>query len=347
MPNHQIIKIFLLTFLALGIHAAAAQTHTIQIGTIGSSTDAPLFIADANGYFKAEGISVRFIPFSSGGEMMAPLATGELDVAAGAVSAALYNASARGIRIRVVADKAHHGVGYDHAALLVRSDLVQRGKFKDFRDLKGLKVAVSGKGSGDESVLNEALKRGGLEWGDATPVYLGFAQHAPAFENGAIEAGLTSEPALSYILQAGFAAVFARIGQFYPDQQSAAVIYGPEFADAHPELAQRFMTAYIRGARFYNNAISNGMLSGSVAPNVIATLTGYSNIKDPKIYRRSTPPAIDPDGSLNLVSLQKDWQFFKDTGQLTGIASVGDVVDTSFVERALKDLGPYRPGTAP
>jgi len=29
-------------------------------------------------------------------------------------------------------------------------------------------------------ILNEALKRGGLKWGDANVVYLGFPQHPPA-----------------------------------------------------------------------------------------------------------------------------------------------------------------------
>ncbi len=118
--------------------------------------------------------------------------------------------------------------------------------------------ALSGAGSSDESVLNEALKRGGLRWGDATVVYLGFPQHPAALVNGAIHAGLTSEPALTNALKTGAAALFARIGQFYPDQQSATVIYGASFLKSKRDAAKKFMRAYIRGARFYNDAMVNG-----------------------------------------------------------------------------------------
>jgi hypothetical protein len=64
--------------------------------------------AEAKGYFKAAGIEVKFQPFSSASGMIAPLASGELDVGSGAVSAGHYNANERQIPLKFVADKARN-----------------------------------------------------------------------------------------------------------------------------------------------------------------------------------------------------------------------------------------------
>src|SRR5262249_57197427 len=90
--------------LASSIHAA----EDVRVGIINATTDAPFFIADAKGYFKEEGLHVDFVSFDAAAKMVPSLATGELDVASGAVSVALYNAVARGVEMKVVADKAHH-----------------------------------------------------------------------------------------------------------------------------------------------------------------------------------------------------------------------------------------------
>jgi NitT/TauT family transport system substrate-binding protein len=328
--------------LSGSIHAE----EDVHVGMVNSTTDASFFIADANGYFREEGLHVEFVSFDSAAKMVPSLGTGELDAGGGAVSSALYNAVARGVEVKVVADKAHHDPNFGHAALLVRKVLIDSGRFQDFKDLRGLKVALSGAGSSDESVLNEALKRGGLKWGDATVVYMGFPQQPAAFANGAIDAALTSEPALTNALKTGTAALFARIGQFYPNQQSAAVIYGVSFLKSKPDTAKKFMRAYIRGARFYNDAIVNGALDGPTAPEVISILAKYSLIKNPDVYKATTPPAINPDGRLNIASMRKDWQFFKDTRQIDGSVTVEEVVDMSFVEDAVASLGPYRPNEA-
>lgn len=323
--------------------AAPSRAEDVNVGIIGSGTDAPFFIAEAKGYFKDEGLTVKLVQFDSGAKMTAPLAVGELDAGAGAASVGLYNAAAQGIVMKIVADKVQYGTTYNHASLLVRKALVESGGFKDYADLKGLKVAITARGSSDESVLNEALKRGGLKWGDAQPIYLGFAQHLPAFANGAIDASLTAEPLVTAILKSGVAVRFVSNDKFYPKQQSAVLIYGSFFIKNRPETARKFMRAYIRAARFYNDAVANASLSGPTAPEVIAILARYSTLKDPKVYAVITPSSIDPDGKLNLESLRKDWQFFRETGQIDGKITPDDVVDMSFAESAVASLGPYRP----
>jgi NitT/TauT family transport system substrate-binding protein len=245
-----------------------------------------------------------------------------------------------------VADKVHYGPGYGFASLLVRKSLVDTGKFKHYADLKGLRVAISGVGIGDESVLNEALKRGGLKWGDATPVYMGFAQHPPALANGAVDASITNEPTSTFIQRQGAAIRFAGNDEFYPNQQTAVLLYGDPFIKNRRPVALKFMRAYLRAVRFYNDALADGRLAGPNGPEVVSILTKYSALKDADLYRVITPPAIDPNGAVNVESLTKDWLFFKDTGQLDGRVAPADIVDTSFAAEAVAALGPYVSGSS-
>jgi len=318
-----------------------AQAETVRVGIVGASSDAPFFIADAKGFFADEGLTVELMSFDSGAKMVAPLGTGDLDAGGGSASVGLYNAVKRGVGLKIVADKVHYGPGYGFASLLVRKPLVEQGKFKTYADLKGLRVAISGVGIGDESVLNEALKRGGLKWGDANVVYMGFAQHPPALANGAVDASITNEPTSTFIQRQGSAVRFAGNDEFYPNQQTAVLLYGDPFIKNRRAAAQKFMRAYLRAVRFYNDALAGGHLAGPNGPEVIAILTKYSSIKDADLYRAIIPPAIDPNGAVNMDSLTKDWQFFRDSGQLDGKVAPADIVDTSFIKEVVPALGPY------
>jgi NitT/TauT family transport system substrate-binding protein len=102
------------------------------------------------------------------------------------------------------------------------------------------------------------------------------------------------------------------------------------------------MRAYIRAARDYNNGLANGKLAGPNAAEVISILTEYTSIKDPETFRTIVPQGTNPDGKLNVPSLQTDLDFFKSGGLIEGTVSLDQVVDTSFAEDAVKKLGPYQ-----
>lgn len=322
-----------------GTQAQAATT--VRVGIVNSSSDVGFFIAEKKGYFRQEEINVTFTPFDSAGKMVAPLGAGQLDVGGGSSSAALFNAAARGIPIKIVADKGSSPPGHGYAPLLVRKDLVTSGRVKSFRDLKGLKVAGGSPGTSPAAMLNEALKKGGLSFSDVTMVTMGFSQQVMALQNNAIDASLTTEPSATMAVNSGVAVRFAGNDEFYPYHQVAVVLYGGDFIKDKPEVARKFMRAYVRAVRDYNDALKDGKLAGPKADEIIAILTEFTNIKDPNIYRTIVPHGTNPDGKVNEASLKKDFQFYKEQGLIEGNVGVEQVVDNSFVEAAVKDLGPY------
>jgi NitT/TauT family transport system substrate-binding protein len=320
----------------------ASAADDVVVGTSSSSSDVPFFIADKLGYFKEQGLSVKLEPFDSAAKMVAPLGAGQLDVAAGAPSAGLYNAVLQNVDLRIVADKGSTPKGYGYLPLLVRADLVKTGKFKSYADLKGLKMAEPAQGTASSSAVNEALKRGKLPYSAVDHIYLGFPQHVPAFINGSIDASVTTEPSATLAIKSGAAVKFASDDAFYPNQQLAVLLYGGNFIQKRRDVGVKFMIAYIKAARYYNDALKDGKIAGKNAATVLDILTEYTPVKDKSIYAESTPNGNDPDGRVNIKSLELDLAFFKDQGLVKGNVTIDQVHDGSFIDTALKSLGKYR-----
>ncbi len=51
---------------------------------------------------------------------------------------------------------------------------------------------------------------------------------------------------------------------------------------------------------------------------------------------------LDPDGRIARPSLQLDMDYFRQQGYYTGSVTLDTLIDTSFAEYAVQQLGPYR-----
>lgn len=334
-----------LTLLALlcfgGAGASGDPLTTVRVGILTSTTDAPLWIADRYGYFKDEGLTVTFLTFNSGEAMIAPLSTGQLDVGGGSAAASLYNAVARGADVRLVADLGSDPPGYGFDQMIVRADLVKSGKYKSVKDLKGLTIATNALGSPSSTQLVKFLAKGGLTLDDVKHIYLPYTQHEVALRNGSLDAASTIEPFATDAVKSGTAVKLAGDDEFYPNQEISVIMYGGAFVRDHRDVGVKFMRAYIRGVRFYNDALANGKLAGPNAAAVIKLLNDETKM-DPAVLRDIVPTGANPDGKLNVASLREDLAAFKGWGLIEGNVTADQTVDTSFAAEAVKGLGPYR-----
>jgi len=320
----------------------ALGAEPVSAGIVNTLSDVGFFVADAKGYFAAEGLDVKLTTFRSSGNMISPLGSGELDVGAGTVTAGIFNANERDIPIRIVADKGRNTSDQSYQSILLRRELVDSGKVKSYADFKGLRVAIPTIGSvGEQSVINEAMKLGGLNYGDCEKVYIGIADQIVAFKNGAIDVSVISEPLASISIREGTTVRFAPVGKVYPDQQAAVVYYGAPFATKRPDVARRFMKAYIKGVRTYNDAVAEGQLKGALGDEIIGYITRYSLTKSADLVRNSVPAAVHPDGEVNVAGLEKDLAFVKGLGLVPAQAAVERILNLSFAKGAAGELGPY------
>ena len=141
--------------------AIAQSLAELNIGSANSASDVSIFLADKKGWFKEERIAIKTTAFNSAANMVAPLGAGQLDIGGGSVSAGLYNAVSRGIKLRIVADKASSQPGYGVNKCLIAKRHVESGRFKELKDLKGMKVGMNGPGNSNWGSLWGAMKMAG------------------------------------------------------------------------------------------------------------------------------------------------------------------------------------------
>jgi NitT/TauT family transport system substrate-binding protein len=328
---------------ALSAATGMAAAQAITVGVTSSTSDAPIFIADKKGYFRDEGLDVKVVNFRSAADMVAPLGAGQIEAGAGSASAGLYNAVARGIKIKIVADKASSAPGYGATKILVRKDHVESGRYRELKDLKGMKFAMNAPGVSNTSTLNTLLKSAGLQYADVETVDMPLPDHVAALKNKSVDASASVEPGPALAVRNGDAVVIKSDDEILPNHQIAVLLYSEDFAAKQPAAARAFMRAYIRAVRFYNGALTSGRLDGPNADEVIAILADATPIKSREIYKLITPTGMNPDGRVNKESLAYDLAFYAEQGLVKGAVNLDDAVDGSFVDAALKELGPYRP----
>ncbi|HEV2573267.1 MAG TPA: ABC transporter substrate-binding protein [Beijerinckiaceae bacterium] len=326
-----------------GLVKTALAQNKVNLGYTRLATDIGLYVADKRGYFKAEGLDVNFVLFDSAARMITPAATGDLDVVAGATSAGFYNAVARGIDLRVVADKVSTPPGRTSQTLIVRKALVDSGRFKTLADIKGLKVANSAPGTAAMASLYKMVERAGLKISDVELVSLGFPQQVLALSSGAIDLALPAEPMTTEAVTKGYGVKVITDDEAYPYHQIAVLFYSGKFAKERPEVARKFLKAFLRGVRDHNDALdAKGNFTGPKGEAIIAILNEYTTIKDPAFYRSFPLAFCNPDGTIHLDSLKNDFQVYKEAGLLEGTVDPLKPIDTSFLDAVLKEIGPYK-----
>ncbi|MDB5569222.1 MAG: transporter substrate-binding protein [Hyphomicrobiales bacterium] len=329
---------------ALAASQAALAADKVRIGVVGSATDVIHVLADKKGFFAQEGIAPDFVSFISATQMIAPLAGGDLDVGGGGPSAGLYNAAMRNIQLKVVADKGSMPAGHGFMPLVVRKTLWDSGKVRTLADLKGLKVGNTSKAGSGDVTLDRAMKMVGLTFDSVDKLYMGIPQLAAALDSGALDASFLLEPTASNLIKRGTVALLAKGDDLYVNQQLAVILYAEAFAQKR-DVAQRFMNAWVKGARSYNDALQDGKLTGPNSEEVLQLLVENTPIKDKEVYRTMIAPAINPDGAVNDEGLRQDYAFYKSQGWIQGDINPDSLVDNSFAHRSTQILGPYkRPG---
>jgi NitT/TauT family transport system substrate-binding protein len=306
-------------------------------------SDAAFYIADAKGFFAEENIDVELMPFKSGGEMISALGTGGLDVGGGGPNAGLYNALNRDVDLRIVADKGHILKEASYFALVVRKDLYESGAVTSAGDLRGRNVADYQESGTTAVALARLLETESLALADVKRTYLAGTAMIAALSNGSVDAGILAEPYITLAAEQGVGVVVAPSADVYPDQQGTVLMYGERFASSTPEVAEAFMRAYIKAARYYADSLEGGHLAGANSEEIADIVSQQTSI-DPATIRTMAAQGLDPNGAVNVDSLESDLDFWRENGWIDSPdITAAQAVDTSFAEAAVTALGLYTP----
>jgi NitT/TauT family transport system substrate-binding protein len=336
------VIVALSAILVAGGVPARAQDTLVRVGYSPLGVPSIIFyIADRLGFFSSEGLMVDLLPFDSSLKQVAPLAMGDLDVSGSSPSATLYDTIGKGNGMRIVADIGRDPPGYGFESLVVRSDLLKSGRYKSAADLRGMRVALQATGVAYWATLVALLKTAGLSYRDIKPVILRFGDYVGALRDGLVDAALVPEPAATLIVRSGVAARINKDDSFYPNQEIVVLAYSGRLIKNRPDVGLRFMRAFLRAARFYNDGLADGKFSGPNAEAVVKMVVEATMIKDPDVIRESVPAGVDPNGTLNIASMKQDLATFRDAGLIRTSVQIERTVDPSFAATVVRQLGRY------
>jgi NitT/TauT family transport system substrate-binding protein len=326
--------------LLIAATAASAQDAplnprvALKVGAIGAVSDAGIFIAQEKGYFRDEGLDVEIVGFKAAPQILPAIATGEVQVSGSAVTPALFNAFARGITMKLVADKGQVAQGFGFAAIVIRSDLADT--VRDFKDLKGRKFAVMGKGVSSTTQLGKALERGGIEPNEVELIELGLPEMVAALGNKAIDGATLLEPFITFATARNVGIRWKGMEDFLPfTGQNGVIIYSQQFTQEQSEAAKRWMAAYLKGTRAYLDAVTKG----TDRDVINAILAKHTAVKDLALLAKIAPTGFDPNGRMEIKSLEADQDWFLKLGLQQGRADLGKVIDYQYVDYAVARLG--------
>lgn len=326
---------FFSVLLLIGTKTILAEEKNLDKVLIGSSptlSSAGFFIAKEKGYFQEQGIDAEIKIFKgSSAEIVPLLATGKLDVGAGALNSGLYNAINEGIAIKVVADKGHSPRGTKSVLI---SKKLYTGKL-DKETIKGKKFA-SKKGFPHEMFLELFLKEYGLTLNDIEVVPLSYPNINVALANGSLFGAAQLEPFLSKALANGSAVEVMDCSDIYPKQQGGVIFYSDNFTSKRRNVAVKVMAAYIKALRYFNDYLA-GKVDKDEFEKILNKFTAIENFG---FLKRVQPPQMfDPNGYLNMESIKRDLGWYAQKGYIKEIPPLSKIVDNSFVEEALKIIG--------
>ena len=312
--------------LVLASSVPVGAADTVTLGDVPSLSNAGIYIALEKGYFQERGVSVQMERFASARKAIAPLASGQLDVSVGSPSAALFNSIAGGMNVKIVADKGQVRPGYDFTPLIVRKDLVDSGRVKHLRDLKGMKIACATKGTALDFFLARTMEHAGLDYDAVAVVNMSHADGIKALASKAVDAAFAPEPWGAQAEQQNIG-----VRYFLTEQvpsiatfQVAVVIYGGKFIKERPKVGRAFLQAYGQGVKIYHERGLND-------PEVASILSRHLKLPVETI-QASYPVYLEPSGKPRVqdVAALQDW--FHRMGWTRENLPMRRVVDLSFLE---------------
>lgn len=267
MVTRNFFKLALALLIACALGTPAEAADKLKFGML--RVPNVLFVGLEKGFFTAEGLEVEVVFFRSGAELVPSLSTGQIDIAATSPGAALYNAIAQGVNAVIVADYSVLDPGQpsgDANAIVVRKDLIDSGRFKSSKDLKGMTMAITARGQVTHLFANMFLKSGGLTEKDVRIVNMPYPDMLPALQGKAVDVAVFIDPFVTIAAREGFATRYQVMSDLVPGLNLGVVMYGDRVAQKDRELGMRFMRGFHRANSYVRQLLTKPEGRKELAP---------------------------------------------------------------------------------
>ena len=270
---------------AVGVPAAAwaaGATKTVRLADQpGAEVDyAAVWIAEALGYFEAEGIKIERHSYANGPAAMLDFPNQSID-AVMAAHIPFMQFAARGGEFKLIMSLTKYN-----------APLVGLKKYTAYKELDGKKVGSPGIGTVHDAVLGYVEETQKIK---LNHVYAKITDFAVMTEKGEIEAFIGWEPASATTIALNPALHYVAQRPPIPNMESLGLVFQPKIAKDDPDLIVRFVRATLRGIDFIKTnptqkvaeLVAKKMNDPKATPVVVQAL-GSVDLTDPRLDMPST-----------------------------------------------------------
>ena len=302
---------------------AAGATKTVRLADQpGAEVDyAAVWIAEALGYFEAEGIKIERHSYANGPAAMLDFPNQSID-AVMAAHVPFMQFAARGGEFKLIMSLTKYN-----------APLVGLKKYTAYKELDGKKVGSPGIGTVHDAVLGYVEETQKIK---LNHVYAKITDFAVMTEKGEIEAFIGWEPASATTIALNPALHYIAQRPPIANMESLGLVFQPKIAKDDPDMIVRFVRATLRGVAFIKSSpvdkvaelVAKKMNDPKAKPVVVQAL-GSVDLTDPRLDMPSTRillKTIAKQGKIpaELVADVDAW--------------VGKYLDYSFLDKAEKSL---------
>ena len=271
------------------------------------------------------GLRIEERVFAKGIDIVPAILSGDIDIAASALDAAISGRAA-GARVFVVAGFSRGGV-----RIVGRSDL----NIKRIADLKGKKVGVA-RGGAQEVCLLAELAKAGLTWSDRPGkdvrlVYLNYADLNGALLGKNIDAMSQSEPQSAQSIARGFGREIIKPYDTPMGEPVRALVMTEKMHNEKPDVAARVLKCFVEATKIF---LSNSALAEKyVRENVFKGQLTHEE------YREAmSNAAFTYDITPAQVQVTTDMMMKLGVGRMANPPRAADWVKVSLLEAAKKSV---------
>ena len=321
---------------ALSPGAAQAAT-TLRVAYIPILAMAQLFVIEAEGWLKPQGIELQLTRFSSGPAMVQALVSGGYDVAYIGIGPAMV-ARGSGLPIKVVAANGIDGgslIGRGSFAETFKATPTQAAAFAAFRQREGrpVRIATLPAGSVPATILQYWLDQvAHVAPADVQVLGVGEDRVQQLLLSGASDAAGILEPILTIVLErVPSAAILVGGGEMFPGQPGAVLAVSEAAIDRQRPAVQALVNAHVRATAL--------MLSDPArAAADVSKLLGQGLVAEATLAKAMTSqamhPVSDPHAIIEATRRLADYQLSQ--GTLARAVAIDQLFDTSFYDLAPK-----------
>ncbi len=271
--------------------------------------------------------TVEWFQFQGSAPQGQALAAGGVDAGtlAGSSSAQLAAQNAVDFLITGAMIAEYQGKSYG-TTWLVKDD----SGIKDLKDLKGKTVATNAFGSSLEYIQRDLLKQNGLEAGkDFKVVEVPFGLMEDNLRKGNIDAGPFPQPFFLSAMKKGGVKPIFKLTDVQPKYVQLINVFNKKFVQDHPDAVKAFQEDWkIASEYMQKNPEETKKVVAEITKIPLNVINEYLLTKDDYYH--------DPIGEPDLDTLQKNWDWMYESGQIKKKMEVKNYYDPKFLPSAVK-----------